>query len=160
MSDIQKNLIREYANQAADEITRKTIRAMQRITYTLSAGDSGLANAWDELCVQVQDEDSNFRDAYDETLRQIVKEYVDELLICDLHALWLQTDSGWDWLWEIEHPPEADLPNESKQEVPEVPCDSDEVVNYIINTHVLSRAESYSNRKINKFIEEQERARY
>lgn len=43
MGDIKDNLIREYAKKAADEITRKSIRAMQRITDTLSAADSGLA---------------------------------------------------------------------------------------------------------------------
>lgn len=160
MGGIQDNLIREYAEKAADEITRKSIRAMQRIADTLSGEDSGLANAWDELCVQVQDEDSCSRDAYDGTLYQIVSQYVEALPMCDLHALWLQTESGWDWLREIQHPLETELENGSKQDMPKIPCDSDEVVNHIINTYVLSRAEYYSNRKINKFIEVQERGRY
>lgn len=160
MGDIQDNLIRVYAKKAADEITRKSICAMQRITDTLSGEDSGLANAWDEFCVQVQNEDSCFRDAYDETLYQIVSQYVEALPTCDLRALWLQTDRGWDWLWEIQHPAETELENGSRQDMPQIPCDSDDVVNDIINTYVLPRAESYSNRKINKFIEKQERGRY
>ncbi|RFC31937.1 MAG: hypothetical protein DID91_2727703892 [Candidatus Nitrotoga sp. MKT] len=160
MGDIQGNLIRVYAKRAAEEVTRKSIRAMQRITDTLAGEDSGLANAWDEFCVQAQGEDSCFRDTYDVTLYQIVNQYVEALQTCDLRALWLQTDSGWDWHWEIQHPAETELENGSKQDMLQIPYDSDDVVNDIINTYVLPRAESYSNRKITKFIENQERARY
>jgi hypothetical protein len=62
MSRIEEGLIQEYAQAAAATVVEKTIAGLSKCTETLSGDDSGLRNAWEEICVQVQtlsDEQAN-----------------------------------------------------------------------------------------------------
>ena len=76
------------------------MRFLQRMTEGMMSGpDSGLMTVWDEVCVQVQDQQSTAWDAYDETVRQLVWSLLKSCSRLELEALWLQTDSGEDWWW-------------------------------------------------------------
>ena len=63
----------------------------------LSGDDSELDTTWDEICVQVQDEESVFWDVYDEIVRDMVRAHVAELPKFEREAIWFQTDAGIDW---------------------------------------------------------------
>jgi len=56
--------------------------------------------------------------------------------------IWLQTDEGCDW--------SAD--NDGKEDK-EVPITCEEVVQYILNSFVLSAAADWTNRRIEKYLE-------
>ena len=64
MSEIQKSLIREYGKAAATLVCERTITKLEEIKDTLSGDDSPLENAWEEICCQVQGEESIFWDTY------------------------------------------------------------------------------------------------
>lgn len=83
-------IVRAVAQEAARRITRKVIADLQDMKDTMSGDDSGLKTTWDEICVQVQDRESWFWDAYDHTVRSTVGVYVAELPKHERDALWLQ----------------------------------------------------------------------
>ena len=153
MSDIQENLINEYARSAATIVSRKTIRAMQRVTATLSGDDSGLINAWDEICVQIQGDKSSLWYLYIETLENFVRMHVEELSECDLRSLWLQTEAGFGWQWDIENSDEDSSPARSTPESQIIPHNIDEIVPFIVDEYILSKAGYYSNKRIREYLE-------
>ncbi len=53
----ERAIVTAVAEGAAERICRSTIRALQELTDTLSGEDSELTNLWEEICVQVQDDD-------------------------------------------------------------------------------------------------------
>ncbi|MBI2320562.1 MAG: hypothetical protein HYU88_00290 [Chloroflexi bacterium] len=65
----QSDLIAQLAERASKRIARRTVVALQRMKDGLQSGeDSGLRNLWDEICVQMQGQQSVFWDLYDHTL--------------------------------------------------------------------------------------------
>ena len=98
----EKDLLGKFAKENAERISGKTISALQKIKDTLSGYDSGLKNAWDEVCVQVRYEQSFFWNEYDETVRSLISKYVDGLKSHEKLALWLQTDHGYSLWWVVK----------------------------------------------------------
>jgi hypothetical protein len=132
----------QVARNACNRVTRKTIAALQKLTECkLSGDDSELANAWDEICVQLQTEESWACEAYDDTVRAFVAKFLDELPPYERLAIWLQTDDGWDW--------EAD-----KHEPSESPAlDMATLVEYVTAEYIYAEAGRWSNRRIRAFLD-------
>lgn len=97
MSNAEQALIRELADTAAKAIALRVVASLQEITQTLSGDDSGLTNAWEEVCVQVQGEESVDWETYREIMSDFVMEELAALPRRDRAALWLQTDDGSSW---------------------------------------------------------------
>lgn len=137
----ESSIVRTVARSSARLGARRTIAALQKMNQTLSGDDSELKTAWDDICVQVQYEESFFWDAYDEMVRSLVRAYVEQLPRHEQEALWLQTDEGRDWdCEEIEH------------REPYPVC-VDDIVNYIARKHVYAKADQWSNPRIRAFLE-------
>lgn len=134
-------VVRAVAEQAGRGVTRQVIAALQRMEDTLSGDDSGLKTTWDEICVQLQDEMSFTWDAYDETVRAIVGEYVAALPKHEREAIWLQTDAGGDWGGEEPERREA------------YPVFDEEIVEYLTREYVYAEAGRWSNTRIRAFID-------
>src|SRR5438045_701863 len=93
----------------------------------VSGGDSVLANVWDEICVQVQDEESALWEAYLETIGQIVARDIERLPPLETEALWLCTERGSDWLYLRDEP-------EGPRDDPEpAPVDVQDVVELLVS---------------------------
>ena len=137
----QATIVRAVADSAARRGARKVIRALQRMTHTLSGDDSGLTTTWDEVCVQVQDEESFAWVVYDEIVRGLVEGFAADLPKHEREAIWLQTDAGIDW--EIE----ADS-NHAGYPI----CD-DNIVDYLLKEYVYAEAADWSNARIRAFID-------
>jgi hypothetical protein len=60
-------IVAAVAEHAAERITSRAIRGLQRMPSGISGEESGLANVWNEICVQVQHEHSFAWNAYDQT---------------------------------------------------------------------------------------------
>ncbi len=129
------------AAQASRRITRKVIAHLQRMSHLLSGDDTELETTWDEICVQVQYEESYFWDVYDETVRSIVRWCLESLAPHELDALWLQTDPGIEWSYDDE---ESREPN---------PVFEDDIVAHLTRHHVYKAAEDWSNDRIRAYIE-------
>ena len=99
--DTTDRLVRDLAIRAIDKIVRRTIRELQAQTDGLQSGDdSGLANLWDEVCVQLQLEKSFYWSSYEQAIESILLAHLDRLSQLELEAIWLQTNAGFDWLWD------------------------------------------------------------
>lgn len=136
----ETNIVKSVAKNVAKCITRRTISELQGIKDMLSGDDSELANAWDEICVQVQDEESFFWDTYDGIVSSSVRTFLSEVPQYELSALWLQTDAGWDWRYEE---PDSRHPN---------PVNDDDIIRYICSEYIYPAAESWSNSRIRAFL--------
>ena len=82
--DWEHKILSRVAKKKAKQLTRKVISNLQQLDSTLSGDDSGLINVWDEICVQVQDEQSWYWDSYMEVARSSLRFYVGQLSETDL----------------------------------------------------------------------------
>ena len=142
MMKIEKDLLKKFAKEIAIRIAKKTILALQKIENTLSGDDSGLKNTWDEICVQIQYEESLFWSAYDETVQSFVFAYIEELKSHEKLVIWLQTEQGWDWAYDYE---------EQNDNYP--PVLVEDVAQYITQEYIYSKAGSWSNNRIRNYLD-------
>jgi hypothetical protein len=135
-------IVRRLAEQVCQRVTRRVIRYLQELVDGLQSGDdSGLTNAWEEICVQVQGEQSVLWDAYDVTVRQIVSMEVTRLPEYERDAVWLQTPEGEQW------------DAEEKDEREKSPVTGDNIIDYLTNDYVYSAAANWSNLRIRKYLD-------
>lgn len=145
---IEEHIVAAWAKKLGDTLVKDAIAALEHMDSNemLSGDDSGLKNVWEEICVQVQDEESFFWDAYVETMSDLLAGFV-ELLESDARlALWAVTDEGWRYV--NDHHADGDG-------VADVPAVDDEIVS-MLKDKLLSEAASYSNTRIAKFVNRHE----
>lgn len=130
------SIVRAVAEGAAERITRKVIADLQQMTDTMSGDDSGLKTTWDEICVQVQGEESFYWDAYEQIVYGLVARHIIQLSKHEREAIWLQTGAGFDW--DGEDPEEREV----------YPVCDDDIINWLIREYVYSKAENWSNARI------------
>lgn len=85
------------------DVVAKAVAALKSMkgNSLLSGDDSGLRNVWEEVCVQVQGEESFYWDTYLDVIDDLLTAFVEELSQQDRLALWLRTEAGYDWLDEV-----------------------------------------------------------
>jgi len=137
----EKAILAKFAEEIAKRITRRTISSFQRMKETLAGEGYGLANVWDEICVQIQYEPSIFWDVYDDTVRSVVSSYVEALKTHEKSALWLQTGKGLDWRYGLD---------EYVKEIPPV-CD-DDITDWLVNFYVYGEAARWLNSRIREYV--------
>ena len=145
---IEQHIVAAWAKQLSDKLLKESISALEQMDSSemLSGDDSGLKNVWEEICVQVQDEQSFFWDTYVETMESLLSGYV-ELLDRDARlALWAVTDEGWAYIYD-HHADDGG--------VEDAPVVEDEIVAKL-KDELLSAAASYSNHRITKFLQRHE----
>lgn len=147
MSRIEEKLVWEYAEAAATVVAEKAVAGLSKCSVTLSGDDSGLRNAWEEVCVQVQGEESFFWDTYQQFMHDIVLAELEKMPNRDLVAMWLQTDAGWDWHSDFEYEHE-----DRERGTPTAPYGLSDIADFIVEDRLLSMAETYSNRNIRAYL--------
>lgn len=91
--------LRKRGDAVLKRATRRVIGVLQRLpAETMRGGKTGLSTLWEEICVQVQYQESAFWDTYLDMLEPQSLEYLTNLPDDDLEALWLMTSAGEDWL--------------------------------------------------------------
>jgi hypothetical protein len=133
-------IVNAVSHEAAQRLTRKVIADLQAMRDTLSGDISGLKTTWDEICVQVQHQESIFWDDYDEIVRNMIGGYIAELAKYEREAIWMQTDAGIDWVCE-----------EPKDRAAYPVVDAD-IINYLIHKYVYSEAADWSNARIEAYL--------
>ncbi len=133
-------VLRKFADEIVNRISNRVIRYLRTITTTLSGDDSPLKNSWEEICVQVQFEQSICWDVYTYTIDLAIEGEVEELQEHELAAIWFQTLDGEEW----------GFTDGSDREEPYM--DRQAVV-AVIRERVLSEANSYTNARIRKYID-------
>lgn len=137
----ESRIVRDLASALKSRIVSACIRDLQRMReHLLSGEDSGLANIWDEICVQEQQERSFFWKAYEETMDALIECRVSGLRPYELDALWLLTPQGDDWDCE---------PCDTRDGYPVVQQD---VEDYLA-VELLTAANNWSNARISRYLE-------
>ena len=94
----EHDVVRSLAMKITTEIVSSVVTDLQELTDTLLLGDdTGLESTWDEICVQVQGEESEFSGTYLSVIDDFITDRVARLDEHERVALWLRTDSGFDW---------------------------------------------------------------
>lgn len=139
----QDKIISDLAEATCKRLSRKVIRSLTKMTDWMQSGDdTPLKNIWDEVCVQVQGEQSVMWDAYLDTIQSLILGEVVALDVATQQAIWLQTDEGTDWSVDNED-----------QDGPEVPIVCEDIAKYILDGFVLSAAADWTNKRIEKYLE-------
>ena len=147
MLDYRDNIIAGIAKTECLKISRKIIRTLQRMTDGMQSGDdTPLKNIWEEICVQVQHEESVMWDVYLSTVSQIILPEVEKLDTHIKQAIWLQTYEGMDWEDEV-----AD--DEEGRKI--APFSEEDITQHILHSYILSRAGEWNNKRIEQFLDMQ-----
>ena len=78
--DYRDRILADLANQAFKQIARKVVRTLRETTHGMMSGDdSPLRSLWDEICVQVQGNESAYWDVYLDTIAGFIQKEVDKL---------------------------------------------------------------------------------
>jgi hypothetical protein len=133
-------IVQDLGESVCKRVKIEVIRTLDGMEGGLSGEDSGLNTLWEEICVQVQHEESIFWDMYDRTVRETIQYVVEKLPPFEREALWLLTDEGSDW--------ECD--DESDRD-PYPICVSD-IVRYIIENAVYEEARCSTNPNVLKYL--------
>jgi len=134
-------IIKEIAQDHCRKISGKVIRKFKKMKEGMQSGDdTPLKNIWDEICVQVQGEESVFYDIYQYMIRSSIQYEVENLKDEIKQAIWLQTDRGFEWEYGDESHAEAT-------------CCEEDITDHIFYKFVLSAAGDWTNKRIEKFLE-------
>ena len=96
---IEQYIARAWALRIRRSLIKRAMRQLEQITAELSGKDAGLRSIWEEICVQVRGEESMFWSAYVETIDSILMPQIETLERDEQLALWVMTDSGWDYVY-------------------------------------------------------------
>jgi hypothetical protein len=139
-ADADGEVVRRISNEMVDQ----TIKELESLggDSLLSGDDSGLQSVWEEICVQVQDEESFHWDAYVEVIENILRGQVEDLSSTERITIWLSTETGTDWIDDQQDGPTGD----------DTPPVSDADIIEELKSNLLSRAGDYRNKRIERFI--------
>ena len=95
----EEGILQALVKAVKARIERQVIAKLQRMNGIWSGESSWIRSLWDEVCVQMQEEQTFAWDAIDETVRTLVAAKVAKLPAHERAALWLKTDRGIDWTY-------------------------------------------------------------
>jgi hypothetical protein len=148
--EYQDKIISGLADRQCKWICQKTIRFLQKLTEGMQSGDdSPLENLWDEVCVQVQFQESMLWDFYTDYMQTIISHQLKGLNAITCYAIWLQTDAGEDFLIDYEEHEEYGDPIDALEYL----YDENDILNHILNNYVLREAANARNARIGKYLE-------
>lgn len=99
MSRIEEHIVAAWASKLAASALKDVIGELESMEAMLS-GDSGLANVWEEICAQVQGEESSEWSAYENLVEELLYVLVESLDGDSQLALWATTEAGWDYIYD------------------------------------------------------------
>ena len=160
----EADVLKCFSDEIKGRILRKSIRDLWTIKDTLSDEESKLDNAWEEICVQLQDEESVFWEAYEQQAEITILHHIRELKEYEFLALWFQTVEGREW---VDYPmpavkreyyekmSEAEKADNRCEGDDRVPASYDDVVCYIKKA-LFKQAMEYTNQRIRNYIDNRE----
>ncbi len=138
--DYRDTIIKGISDISCKKISSKVIRYFQKMKEGMQSGeDTPLKNVWDEICVQVQGEESILFSVYLEAARKYIYCEVEKLDECIKKAIWIQTDQYFDW-----------QDNDNKHEA--LIYSEDDIIEYILHHFFLRQAEKWYNKRIESYL--------
>lgn len=138
-------VVTEHASALARRIAQEIVTDLRAVQAPLLSGDgTPLTSVWQEICVQVQGEESIFWDAYLQSMRDFALSRLASVSPPELEMLWFGTEPGWDWLWDVVN---------AEDSAPRHPGVDDEVVaHWIIREFVMPLAEEDDSELVARFL--------
>jgi hypothetical protein len=133
-------VIRQLAKAAVDRTVAAAVTKLDEMHDCLSGDDSPLETVWEEICVQVQHEQSFSWDAYDQVVRDLIEGELPNLQDFELTAIWFQTDEGLDWVCTDPEDRDNDV------------FMNDDVINHIADA-LYSLAADFERDRIREYLE-------
>lgn len=144
---IEQHLVAAWASQLSDKLIKEAILSLEAMdSQEMLSGESGLKNVWEEICVQVQDEQSFFWGTYVEIMEELLAGHVEMLDVDARLALWTLTNSGWEYIDDHQADDEAGL---------DIPVAADEIVAMLMDD-LLSAAANHESPSISRFLQRHE----
>ena len=148
--DCKDQFISEVADTAAHKIARQVIMTLQRRKEARpSRDDAGWANRWDEGGMPMHGEASAVWERDAERIKQCITEEVRTHPAWVKQALWLQTDAGFAWCWDLDHGEASRPPRCADEEMDAA------IADYILRDYIVEQAEAWSNPSIRDYLERQ-----
>lgn len=138
----QDRIVKALARAVALRLSRRAVVRLQKMRHTLSGDDSELKTTWDEICAQVQGDESPLWDAYESAMTDALVWDVSQLPDHEKQALWLQSPEGEDW----------DCQDDDRKS-DEPPVSDDEIVRKLVRDYLLAEACRWSNPRIRAFLD-------
>ena len=156
MNPIEKSLTTKENLAVVDVVVTQVIAALKNCKETQHAEYSGLENVWEEICVHLQSDDSCCWEIYIDTMRGFIILELEKLTNNDLAALWLQTDDRFKWHAELEQRESPDITTLNQSiDNPSIPYDLNSIADFIIQEHLLSVAETYTNDNTSLYLNDE-----
>lgn len=135
-------IVRDLADHASKRIAQKAIYDLKTIDGGQNSGDDfGLPTVWDEVCVQVQGEQSVMWEMYVDTIDGVVMAHVGKLRPHEREAVWLQSSAADEWLYDDE------------DERDPSPVFDGDIVEHIRDKYVLKIAANWSGTHVVRYFE-------
>ncbi|MGH8432980.1 MAG: hypothetical protein ACRERX_00535 [Pseudomonas sp.] len=96
---IEQHIVASWAAKLSERAVNDVVLHLEGMEATLS-GDSGLENVWEEVCAQVQREESIDWSIYEDIIVDLLHSVVKALDRDAQLALWAVTDAGWDYIYD------------------------------------------------------------
>lgn len=126
------------------QIVRSAISELKAMEPSGLAGDDAcLKSVWEEICAQVQGEESPEWDVYIQTIETIIAAAAEVIQPEEKCALWLYTDAGDRWL-------DDNLPTGISQ-IESLVFNIEDIANEL-TSHVLSAASDYETPSLYRFL--------
>ncbi len=152
MSPVSLLINKAVASNVSAMVADAAQASLMRSRHVLSGEDSGLETTWDEICVQVQGDQTAYWDAYEAAMRDAVLGVLPYLAATMREVLWLHTSQGWDVLDALRDDEESGLTCQADYEKPEIPVDDEDIARHIIDNDLLQLARNYTNSAIEDFL--------
>ncbi len=95
--NISERVASELADSLCEKISRKVIKLLQSRKDLLFGDNSVLENTWDEICVQVQGDQSFYWDAYDRMVCDSITGYLEDLKLYECVAISIKKNNDNYW---------------------------------------------------------------
>ena len=140
-------LVIDHARALGRDIALKVRAELEEMDEPLLSGDdAGLTSVWLEICAQVQGEESFFWEQYREMVVDMIGGRVQDRSTTEQQMLWLATEPGWDWLWDVV--------NAGEDPAPEHPgIDTGSVADWIWSEVLLPMAENDQDPRVDRYLE-------
>ena len=140
-------LVIDHARALGQSIAEQVRADLEEMDETLLSGaDSRLISVWQEICVQVQGEESFEWDTYQELVTGMISVRVTDLSKAEQEMLWLATDAGWDWLYDVVHADDEPAPEQPG-------LDTEELAEWIWTEFLRPLAESERDPNVVAYLE-------
>ncbi len=149
--DPRIQLIKALGEAELQRVTKRVIRQFQRTVVGDDAledlHEHGLQNPWEAYCVQIQGEEWTIWPFFQSHLELIVQAEMKTLSTNVIDMLWLISEPGIDWQYDLEN---DDIDEETMHLYEHIPSDDADVMGMIISSlnHV---AMDYSSQGIIKY---------